>query len=47
MHLEKAIIHDMEIEFGVGWSVKKVKLQMSHNFKIFRCNQTKKKKTPT
>jgi hypothetical protein len=42
MHLHKVVIHDMESEFGVGWSVKKVKRQMSQNCKRFRCNQTKK-----
>jgi hypothetical protein len=47
MHLHKAVIHDMESEFGIGWSVKKVKRQMSQNCKRFRCNQTKKiKKLP-
>ena len=25
MHLQKAVIHDMESKFGVGWSVKKIK----------------------
>jgi len=29
MHLQKVVIHDMEYEFGVGWSVKRVKRQMS------------------
>ena len=29
MHLQKAIIHDMDTEFGVGWSIKKVTLQIS------------------
>jgi hypothetical protein len=42
MHLQKVVIHDMDYEFGVGWSVKKVKREMSHNCKRFRCNQTKK-----
>ena len=37
----------METEFGIGWSVKKVKLQISQNCKRFSCNQTKKiKKLP-
>ena len=42
MHLQKAVIHDMETEFGTGWSVKKIKKLMSQNCKRFRCNQTKK-----
>ena len=25
LHLQKAVIHDMEIEFGIGWSIKKGK----------------------
>jgi hypothetical protein len=25
MHLKKKIIHDMEIEFEIGWSAKKIK----------------------
>lgn len=36
----------METEFGIGWYIKKVKLQMYQNWKIFRCNQTKDKKNP-
>ena len=42
MYLQKAVIHDMETEFGTGWSVKKMKKLMSQNCKRFRCNQTKK-----
>jgi hypothetical protein len=42
MHLQKEVIHDMETEFGTGWSVKKIKKQMTQNCKRFRCNQTKK-----
>ena len=42
MHLQKVVIHDMETEFGRGWSVKKIKKQMSQNCNRFRCNQTKK-----
>jgi hypothetical protein len=42
MHLHKVVIHDMESEFGIGWSVKKLKKQMSQNCKRLRCNQTKK-----
>ena len=41
MHLQKAIIHDMETEFSTGWSAKKIKKQMSQNCKRFQCNQTK------
>jgi hypothetical protein len=29
MHMHKVVIHDMESKFGIGWSVKKVKRQMS------------------
>ena len=37
----------MESEFGAGWSVTKVKSQMTENCKRFRCNQTRKiKKIP-
>ena len=42
MHLQKEVIHDMETEFGIGWSVKKIKKLMSQNCKRFQCNQTKK-----
>jgi hypothetical protein len=46
MHMHKVVIHDMESEFGIGWSVKKVKRQMSQHCKRFRCNQTKKINPP-
>jgi len=26
MHLQKVVIHDMETEFGTGWSVNKISL---------------------
>ena len=42
MHLQKAVIHDLETEFGIDWSVKQVKKQMTQNYKRFRCNLTKK-----
>ena len=42
MHLQKAVIHDMETEFGTGLSVKKIKKQMNQSFKRFWCNQMKK-----
>ena len=42
MHLQKAVIHDLETEFGIGWSVKKIKKLMSQNCKRFQCSQTKK-----
>ena len=32
----------METEFGIGWSVKKMKKQMTQNCKRFHCNQMKK-----
>ena len=47
LHLKKMVVQDIENEFGTGWSVKKIKLQMSLNCKRFRCNQTRKiKKMP-
>jgi len=47
LHLKKMVIQDMESEFGAGWSVTKVKSQMTENCKRFRCNQTRKiKKIP-
>lgn len=41
LHLQKVVIHDMETEFGTGWSVKKVKKQIIQNCKIFCYNLTK------
>ena len=32
----------METKFGIGWSVKQIKQQMTQNWKIFCCNQMKK-----
>ena len=42
LHLKNMVIQEMENEFGAGWSVTKVKLQMTKNCKRFRCNQTRK-----
>ena len=44
LHLKNMVIQDMENEFGAGWSVTKVKSQMTENCKRFRCNQTRKRK---
>ena len=41
MHLQKAVIHDMQTEFGIGWLVKQVRKQMTQNCKRLCCNQTK------
>lgn len=46
-YLKKMAVQDIENEFGTGWSVKKIKLQMSLNCKRFHCNQIRKiKKLP-
>jgi hypothetical protein len=44
MHLQKEVIDDMDTEFGTGWSLKKIKKQMTQNCKIFHCNQIKNTK---
>jgi hypothetical protein len=42
VHLKKKVINVMETEFGIGWSVKQIKKQMTQNCKRFCCNQMKK-----
>lgn len=44
MHLQEEVIDDMDTKFGTGWSIKKVKKQMTQNCKRFHCSQTEKLK---